>query len=131
MKNLKAFYFSALAKLSVFMIMAFQFASAAKAAPGDNASTNYGLDTVANAAELTTGTSLPAQVGKLLNVTIGTLGLVFLVLAVYAGFKIMISQGGEDYKTGKKTLLYAVIGIIIIASSYALSSFVLTQITGK
>lgn len=124
MKNIKGLLFSALAGLSVFIIIGLQSTSIARATDP-----TYGLDAVAGAADLKK-TDLPVQVGKLLNVTIGTLGLIFLVLAVYAGFKIMISQGGDDYKAGKKTLLYAVIGIVVIASSYALSSFVLTQITG-
>lgn len=125
MKNIKKLVFLTLASISVFIIIGIQSAPIALAVDDPT----YGLDTVAGAAELKKG-SLPAQIGKLLNVTIGTLGLVFLVLAVYAGFKILISQGGEGLKEGKRTLLYAVIGIIIIASSYALSSFVITQITG-
>lgn len=126
MKNIKSLLFSILTSMSVFLIIGIQSANFANAVDDPT----YGLDTVAGAAELKK-TELPVQIGKLLNVTIGTLGLIFLVLAVYAGFKIMISQGGEDYKAGKKTLLYAVIGIVIIASSYALSSFVITQITGQ
>lgn len=124
MKNIKSLLFSALTSLSVFLIIGIQSTPIVRATDP-----TYGLDAVAGAADLKK-TDLPVQVGKLLNVTIGTLGLIFLVLAVYAGFKIMISQGGDDYKAGKKTLLYAVIGIVVIASSYALSSFVLTQITG-
>lgn len=124
MKNIKSLLFSALTSLTVFIIIGILYTPIARATDP-----TYGLDAVAGAAELKK-TDLPVQVGKLLNVTIGTLGLIFLVLAVYAGFKIMISQGGDDYKAGKKTLLYAVIGIVVIASSYALSSFVLTQITG-
>lgn len=123
MKNIKKLVFLTLAALSVFIIIGIQSAPIARADA-------YGLDTVADAAGLPKP-ELTTQIGTLLNVTIGTLGLIFLVLAVYAGFKIMISQGGEQYKEGKKTLLYAVIGIVVIASSYALSSFVLTQITGK
>lgn len=131
MKKIKDFLFSATTKLSVFFIIGLGYVPYAKADAAADKASKYGLDTVAGAAGLTTKTELPAQIGTLLNATIGTLGLIFLVLAVYAGFKIMLSQGGEGYKEGKKTLLYAVIGIVIIASSYALSSFVLTQITGK
>ncbi|MDQ5931596.1 MAG: hypothetical protein QG607_297, partial [Patescibacteria group bacterium] len=64
-----------------------------------------------------------------INVALSLLGLVFLGLALYAGFKWMTAQGDSkqvDEATG--TLKNAVIGMIITVSAYALSTFIMSQL---
>jgi hypothetical protein len=54
------------------------------------------------------------------------LGIVFLVLVVYAGFLYLTDQGaGEKAKKAMKLLTTAVIGIIIIVAAYAISNYVI------
>lgn len=53
------------------------------------------------------------------------LGLVFLILMVYAGIKWMTAKGDDDQVTkARDTVFAAVIGLAIVLASYALSVFV-------
>lgn len=56
-----------------------------------------------------------------LNFFLGFLGLLAVLLVIYGGFLYM-TAAGDDGKTenGKKVILYAVVGIIIILISFAL-----------
>lgn len=58
---------------------------------------------------------------QFLNFFLGFLGLLAVLLVIYGGFLYM-TAAGDDGKTenGKKVILYAVVGIIIILISFAL-----------
>ena len=93
-----------------------------------NASTSVG--TSANAASLNTATSLPQMVGKGVGVLLGVLGIAFVVMVVYAGFLYLTAQGEEtNVKKAKKMLTQAVIGMVIVVSAYAISSYVIAALS--
>ena len=72
---------------------------------------------------------LQAKLGKIISGVIGVLGLLFLVLAVYGGVIMMTSGGAKDaIKKGTNYILYSVIGLVIIALSYAISRFLINLI---
>jgi uncharacterized membrane protein YwzB len=76
-----------------------------------------------------TSANLPALVGSLINVLLSVLGIVFVILMVYAGFLYMTASGEEDkVKKAKKLISQAVIGLIIIVAAYAISNFVFQQL---
>jgi amino acid transporter len=53
------------------------------------------------------------------------LGVIFIILIIYGGFRWMTAQGNEDQVTeAKKNIRNAVIGIIIIMAAYAITFFV-------
>jgi|GEM_PF-1504308 len=62
-----------------------------------------------------------------LNFFLGFLGLLAVLMVIYGGFLYM-TAAGDDSKTesGKKVILYAVIGIMIILISFALVNTVLS-----
>ncbi len=69
--------------------------------------------------------SLPAQVGKVISVLLGLLGIIFLGLIVYAGTLWMIAAGNEDKVTrSKDTMRRAIIGLVIVVGAYAISQYV-------
>lgn len=73
--------------------------------------------------------SLPVIIGRIINIALSLLGLVFLGLALYAGFKWMTAQGdSKGVDEAKDTLKNAVIGIIITVAAYSLSSFIMSQL---
>ena len=88
-----------------------------------------GLDDIGDQAELS-GAELPEVIGTLIKVFLSILGIIFLILTLYAGFLWMTAAGNPD-KVGKaKTLLaQAVIGLILILASYAISQFVVEAIS--
>lgn len=71
--------------------------------------------------------SLPSEtnffvlIAKIINFFFQLTGLLLLLAILYAGFLMLISQGDEDkFKKGKDIMVYAIIGVIILAASFAL-----------
>jgi len=90
----------------------------------NGAATDVG--SIATSAGLNQSQGLPQIVGSTISILLGLLGIVFVVLVVYAGFLYLTSNGEEtNVKKAKKLLTQAVIGLIIIVSAYAISSYVI------
>lgn len=77
-----------------------------------------------------TGTDcLITIVGNVISLVLGFLGIVLLVMLLYAGFLWMTSGGDTKGVQAAKTMITnAVAGIIIVAVSYAITAFVLGQL---
>lgn len=74
-------------------------------------------------------TDLFIIVGRIINVVLGFLGMVLLFYFLYGGFKWMTSGGEEEgVKEAQTMIKNAVIGLVIVMASYALSGFVLDQL---
>ncbi|MBU0722584.1 pilin [Patescibacteria group bacterium] len=70
-------------------------------------------------------TSLQGIVQVVISVFLGLLGIIFLILIIYAGFNWMTAAGEEEKVTkAKDTLQRAVIGLIIIIAAYSITYFV-------
>lgn len=62
---------------------------------------------------------------RLIRMILGFLALVFLILILYAGFKWMTSAGNtETIDKAKKIISAALIGLVIIFLSYAITAFI-------
>ncbi len=88
------------------------------------------LQTVGDSGYGTSGgpQSLTTTIGTIISTILGLLGIIFLVLAVYAGFLWMTSQGSEDkVKKAKQILSSSIIGLIITLAAYAIADFVVTE----
>ncbi|MFH1232592.1 MAG: hypothetical protein V1651_01855 [Patescibacteria group bacterium] len=69
--------------------------------------------------------SLSGTIGTIVGIVLSLLGVVFLILTVYAGFSWMTAAGEEERVTkAKETLTRAVIGLIITLGAYAIWAFV-------
>ncbi len=85
---------------------------------------NFGLDTTAGAAGLKQSGSLSARIGDLIGVLLGFVGVIFLVLIIYAGITIMTANGNKTkVEYARKTITGAVIGLIVVLSAYAITAF--------
>lgn len=72
------------------------------------------------------GKGLTEIIGSIINVVLGFLGIVFLVLLLYAGFLWMTAGGDEGkVKQARGMISQAVIGLVIIVAAFAISNFVL------
>lgn len=80
-------------------------------------------------AESTDELTLSQNIGKVIKVVLGLLGIVFLVLTVYAGV-LWMTAAGEEEKITKATgiLRTTIIGLIIILMAYSLTYFVLDKV---
>jgi hypothetical protein len=92
--------------------------------------TDLGLEPVGPALGLPT-TDVRLVVARIIRVALGLLGIVALVLIIYAGF-VWMTAGGEEEKISqaKKIMVNAAIGLAIILSSYAIASFVISKLVG-
>jgi VIT1/CCC1 family predicted Fe2+/Mn2+ transporter len=76
------------------------------------------------------GAQLPILIGKIIRTVLGLLGIIFLVLMVYAGFLWMTARGEEEPVSKAKDIIkQAIIGVIIVFLAYALTGFVISSIT--
>lgn len=84
--------------------------------------TSIGVDATTN--------TLPELIGNIIAVLLSVLGIIFVVLVVYAGF-LYLTAAGDDTKVKKaKTLLtQSIIGLIIIVAAYAIAAFVIDALT--
>lgn len=86
---------------------------------------NAGVQIYGSADTATIESTIAAAIQALL----GFLGIVFLILIIYAGFLWMTAGGNSDrVKKARSLLLNSVIGLIIIVSAYAISDFVLQSL---
>ena len=76
------------------------------------------------------GTASPAIIISLIiKVLLGFLGIIFIVLLIYAGFKWLTSAGNEEQiSAAKKTIVTAIIGLTIVLAAYIITVFVLDKI---
>ncbi len=92
---------------------------------------DYGLKATADAAGLKTNKSIPQLVGQIVGAGLSLLGIVFLGLMIYGGFRWMTARGDtKSVDTAKDTITNAVIGFAIVAGAYAITDFAIDAITG-
>ncbi|HDQ22384.1 MAG TPA: hypothetical protein ENN28_00220 [Candidatus Uhrbacteria bacterium] len=98
------------------------------------------LPLMANAVTIDVGLSYATETGlgtkdiretiaSIINVAMGLLGIVAVVIILLGGFKWMTAAGNEE-KVGeaKKLLVAGIIGLVIILTSYAIATFVVSSI---
>lgn len=73
----------------------------------------------------------PGQItAEVLQVVLGFLGLVGVIMIIYAGFLWLTAGGEEDKaKRGSTLLFQAIIGTFIVLAAYTITVFVLKELT--
>ncbi|MBU1446344.1 hypothetical protein KKD70_03720, partial [Patescibacteria group bacterium] len=75
---------------------------------------------------LTQQTNLRDFIVNAVNFGLGFLGLIALIVVIYGGFRYVTAAGEDEGVTkGKQSIMYAMIGIVIILVSYALVNTVI------
>lgn len=86
------------------------------------------LDTVGSGAGLSSS-DLPTVIGSIISVFLTLLGIIFLVLVLYAGWLWMTAGGdAKQVDKAKEIMLRAVVGLIILLAAYSISTFVITTL---
>ncbi|QQS60423.1 hypothetical protein IPN41_00340 [Candidatus Falkowbacteria bacterium] len=89
------------------------------------------LDDIAAPYSPTTTVPLEQRVGEIISIFLGFLGVIFLILMIYAGFNWMTAGGEEEQITkARNTIRAAIIGLLIVISAYALSVFIIERLWG-
>lgn len=87
------------------------------------------LTTTGNAVYNTIPVSLGATVGNIIKALLGLLGVIAVILIIYAGVLWMTAQGeSEKVDKAKDILREAIIGLVIIFLAYGIASFAVNAI---
>lgn len=74
---------------------------------------------------------IPTIIGRIIKVALGLSGTMALLMFIYGGFTWMTSGGSKDrVDKGRKTLLWAVIGLAVIFFAYVAVELVITALSG-
>ncbi len=81
--------------------------------------------------------NLPAQtnfvdlLSFIINFFLGLVGTIAILMLIYGGFLYLTSGGGENTKKAKNTIMYAIIGIVVILLSYAIVNTITGSLAGS
>lgn len=75
--------------------------------------------------------SLPRYIGEVIKILLGLLGIIFLSMVVYAGFK-WLTAAGDEKKVGDaiNIINHALFGLAIVVGAYVITHWVVSMITG-
>lgn len=75
------------------------------------------------------GGCIPVIIGNVIGALLGIFGALFLALIMWGGLQFMFAQGDSSkVKAATQTLRNAILGMLIVAASYAIVTFVLQTI---
>ncbi|MFA5420942.1 MAG: hypothetical protein WC280_02890 [Patescibacteria group bacterium] len=96
-----------------------------------NKGTNYGLDTSMSQGSLSilknrqaSSEYLQNQLGSIVGVVLSFVGLLFLLLLIYAGILWMTASGNDQQvEKSRKIIVWAFAGLVMVFASFALVQF--------
>ncbi|MFH1187260.1 MAG: hypothetical protein V1688_00170 [bacterium] len=98
---------------------------------------NYGLTSTAKESGFNVSTDATASptiakiTGDAIGIVLSLLGIIFMALIIYSGFLWMTARGNEENVQKAKDIMFnAVIGVAIIFTAYALTSFLIDSLYG-
>lgn len=123
---------AALFAFSVFAVPALALSSHVSAAPTEiqqglcsGADLKFGGDKTCGGGAANEK-SLNDLIAKIINIVSVIVGIVAVIMIIYGGFKYITSGGDSGNVTGaKNTILYAIVGLIIVALAQFIVKFVL------
>ena len=93
-------------------------------------SQDYGLKATASKGDIIQyDYPIQKRIGKIIGAALSLTGIIFFILAVYAGFLWMTARGDETQaKKARETIIMAVTGLVIILGAYAITDFVFSSV---
>lgn len=97
-------------------------------AADDLNSNDLGVNAIQSSIKLGSG-DVRQTAARIINIALGFLGIIAVVIVLLGGFKYMIA-GGNDEKTteARKLIVSGIIGLAIILSAWAITSFVISRL---
>lgn len=75
--------------------------------------------------------NLSSKIRKLINIFSAIIAVIAVIMIIYGGLRYVASGGKQESVTAaKNTLLYAIVGLVIVALAQAIVHFVLKGATG-
>ncbi len=96
-----------------------------------NGLTNSGLPSLFGTGGLNSSTSLSDLIVRIIDILLTFGGVIAVVFVIIGGYQYVVSGGNEETaEKGKKTLINAIIGVIVIVLAYAIIN-VLVNLVGS
>lgn len=74
---------------------------------------------------------IPTFIGNIITGILSFVGLIFLILMVYGGFLWITARGDdEQINNARKTIIGAIIGMVILVAAYGITAFITSRVTG-
>lgn len=90
---------------------------------------NTGLGDIPSGLPGGNNTEIRGTIVKVLQTVLSFMALIAVIFIIIAGIRLVVSQGEEEQKEkAKKTIVYVVVGLIVILLAKAIVSFVTTQV---
>ncbi|MFO0763957.1 MAG: hypothetical protein U0518_03835 [Candidatus Gracilibacteria bacterium] len=70
---------------------------------------------------------IPKVIVSLINIVLALAGTISLIMIIYGAFQMVMGSYEQNVKGGKQTITYALIGLVISASSWFIIKFVFTS----
>lgn len=69
-------------------------------------------------------------IGNILSIVFGIAGSISLLMVVIGGFRYVLANGDSNaVSSAKNTIIYAIVGLVISLSAYAIVNLVITHVT--
>ena len=112
--------------IAIFGVIIFLTAPAAFAQSGNS----YGLDAAAkeafkDAPQLQSNASVSQIAGRVINIVLSFVGIIFLILIIYGGF-IWMTAGGSEEKVGTAIKIFtaASFGLLIVIAAHLITRYI-------
>jgi heme/copper-type cytochrome/quinol oxidase subunit 2 len=74
------------------------------------------------------GTTANGLVKNIINILSAVVGILAVIMIIYAGFRYVTSGGSDEgVKAAKNTILYAIVGLVIVALAQLIVHFVINK----
>lgn len=86
---------------------------------------NSGISEIAGGAGYNSPTDPEVYIGTILTLLFSFVGMIFMILTIYAGIQWMTAQGNtSQVSKAKDTLIKAIVGLVIIMAAYGITYLV-------
>ncbi|MDD2758452.1 MAG: pilin [Patescibacteria group bacterium] len=97
----------------------------------NNGGGNSGASTVSLENPLNVGASPSTIIGLIIKSALGLIGGLALAMTVWGGFQWLVSAGNQEkVKKGSQTMLWAIIGLVLVLASFLLVDTFLKFLSG-
>jgi hypothetical protein len=125
--------------LALVMVLSISIFGLTQVAAADTATKNQircGVNAVGGAANgdcttnPNTGTDINDLITKIIDILSALVGAAAVIMLIVGGFRYVTSAGSEkSVESAKKTILYALVGLVIVALAQVIVHFVLNNLT--
>jgi cytochrome bd-type quinol oxidase subunit 2 len=132
-KNIRKTVATIVASLALALIPVLAPAAVSAANIGDNLKCGSNLDATGDGCNstVTEGSSnLNNVITDIVNIFSVIVGIVSVIMIIYGGFRYVTSGGDSgNVSSAKNTIIYAVIGLVVVALAQFIVQFVLDKVT--